>query len=353
VSFRFGPTDGVSLVAQTWMDIVGEFGFDVVTIAGTEPADRVVRGLGLTDDIAPDIDGLAMALTDVDVAVVENLCTIPLNRPAAHAVAAALSGRRTLVHHHDPPWHRPRFEHIADLPSRDPSGRTDRWRHVTINDITAREMRQRGFDVDVIYNGFDTSEINLTDRSADVAATNLRRRAQRARLGVAADEIVVAHPVRAIERKNLPAAIRLAEELGAVYWLLGPPEEGYGPTMERLLASATCRVVHQGCDITADIYAAADVIAFPSTWEGFGNPPLEAALHRRPAVVGDYPFAGELRALGFRFFEVSDTEGVRAVLDEPDEELLDHNQRLVADHFSLARVHDSLRVLFDRSGWMP
>jgi len=338
LSFRFGPTDGVSVVARRWMEIFATLGFAVVTVAGDGDIDRVVEGLGI-DDRTGDPDALdaalRSALSDVDLVVVENLATIPLNLDASRAVGRVLAGRPAILHHHDPPWHRERFTHITELPLHHPA-----WRHVTINHTTAAEMAARGIDSTVIYNGFERRGVG--DRDAT-------RRA----LGVAPDEKLLAHPVRAIERKNLPAAIAAAEATGATYWLLGPAEEGYDGEMSRLLADAGCRVVHRPWAVEADIYAAADAALYPSTWEGFGNPPLEAALYRRHCMVGGYPFAAELRGLGFEFIDVGDHAALRQVLARPDEGVLERNELLVDTHFSLERVAAALADLLDRAGWLP
>src|SRR5256885_1333196 len=80
------------------------------------------------------------------------------------------------------------------------------------------------------YDGFD-----LDSRTGDRAGT-------RGRLGVEEGEILLLHPVRAIERKNVPAALALAEGCGATYWLPGPAEEGYGPALDEIVARARTRV---------------------------------------------------------------------------------------------------------------
>ena len=190
VSFRLGTTDGVSVVARTWQDAFEGFGYDTVTVAGDGPVDRTVAGLGLDAREAPSTGEVEGALSDADLVVVENLLTIPMNLPASRVVAEVLRGRPTLVHHHDPPWQRERFAHVTELPVDDPA-----WRHVTINDLTRRQMAARGITATCIHNGFDPDP-PTGDRSAT-----------RASLGIADDETLVVHPVRAIERKRIPDAI--------------------------------------------------------------------------------------------------------------------------------------------------
>lgn len=337
VSFRLGLTDGVSVVARHWQDAVTTLGFDPYTVAGEGPVDRTVAGLEIGAVHGPDPGALRDALAAADLIVVENLCSIPLNLPAARAVLAECRGRPTVMHHHDPPWQRPHFAHITELPADDPA-----WRHVVINELTRHEFAARGIDATRIYNGFPTET-----RIGSAPAI-------RAELGAGDDEIILAHPVRAIPRKDVPAAISLTEEIGATYWLWGPAEDGYDRELAAILDSARCRVIHGTPDAPPlELYRAANAVLFPSTWEGFGNPPVEAAIHGLPAAVGRYPVAEELRALGFRWFPADDHRPLQAFLASPDTDLLEHNRRVAHDHLSLASMTEEIRALFVDAGWLP
>ncbi len=204
-----------------------------------------------------------------------------------------------------------------------------------------REQWPLGIDATCIYNGFD-----LPTRVGDRAGL-------RAELDVADDERLVVHPARAIARKNIGAALDLCADLGATYWLTGRAEEGYDDELARLLGEARCRVIRRPVPDRVDLYAAADLVAFPSTWEGFGNPPVEAALHRRPVAVGDYPVAAELRSLGFDWPFPDECELLAAELEAPDRGRLDRNFDVAERHLSAAAMTEGLQRLLERAGWWP
>jgi len=332
VSFRLGLTDGVSVVAAAWQRLLEGQGFDVLTVAGDGPVDRRVPGLAIAAPAAPAIGELTEALADADLVIVENLLTIPLNVAASRALAEVLSGRPAILHHHDPPWQRPHLAHVTELPATDPA-----WRHVVITDHTRDEFAERGIEAVRIYNGFDTD------------GPQGERDQARAALGLG-DDVLALHPVRAIPRKNIPGALALCEALDATYWLPGPAEDGYDAELARLLEAAACPVRRSPMGPPADAYAAADVVVFPSTWEGFGNPPVEAAIHGRPAVVGHYPASDELRRLGLVWFEPDDVEAVARYLAAPDGGLVEQNRRVVEEHLSLPAVGAQLSAVVDDLG---
>lgn len=334
VSFRLGGPDGVSVEAAKWAWALEKLGFAVRTVAGAGTADIVLPGLAIDALSPPAPAEVATALDGADLVVVENLCSLPLHPAASEVVAGVLAGRRAVLHHHDLPWQRPRFAGCPPPPT-DPA-----WAHVTINDLSRTELARRGIPATTVRNTFEP----------DPPAGD--RDATRRLLGVAAARTLLVHPTRAVARKGIPEALALAEALGAVYWLLGPAEDGYGPELDRLVASTAVRVVRGlGGATVADAYAACDAVAFPSSWEGFGNPVVESALHRRPLALHRYPVAAELEAFGFRWFPAGDPAPLRAWLERPDEALLDHNQAVAREHFNLNDLPRRVAALFEQAGW--
>lgn len=334
LSFRLGGPDGVSVEAGKWRWALGELGFEVRTVAGAGSADVLLPGLAIDAEAPPAVAEVADAVDDADLVVVENLCSLPLNPGAARVVAEVLRGRRAVLHHHDLPWQRERFAGFPPPPD-DPA-----WLHVTINELSRSQLAERGIRAVTVRNAFDPDP-PPGDRRGTRAALRLER-----------DDRLVMQPTRAIARKGVPVALRLAEALDAAYWLLGPTEEGYEGELAEVLGRAKVRIMRGlPSGRVADAYAAADVVAFPSSWEGFGNPVVESALYGKPLAVRRYPVAQEIEAFGFRWFDAEDPGPLRAWLARPDAALLDHNRAVARHHFSLRDLPGKLATLFDEAGW--
>jgi glycosyltransferase involved in cell wall biosynthesis len=335
ISFRLGGGDGVSVEAAKWAAALRTLGWDVRTVAGSGPVDVVLPGLAMDAPEPPTRAEVQDACASADLVVVENLCSLPLNPPAAAVVALVCADRPALFHHHDLPWQRPHLAHLAP-PSDDPA-----WAHVTINELSRSELAERGIAATTIYNTFDPDPA-----PGDRART-------RAALGVADSDALLLQPTRALERKNIAGALELSASVGGTYWLLGPAEDGYGPLLDRLVAEARCPVLlgppPDGCSI-ADAYAACDAVLLPSFWEGFGNPSVESATYRRALAIGSYPVAAELASFGFRWFGVADPAPLARSLHQRDEELLDHNHQVAATHFNLADLPARLASVLRRAG---
>jgi glycosyltransferase involved in cell wall biosynthesis len=306
----------VSVEAAKWAWALGELGFEV------RPFPFWARST-TASAVEPAQNGLEDVIGAADVVIADNVLSLPMDPDVTATVARSLRGRPAIVRHHDLPWQRPRWRDVR-VPD-DPA-----WAHVVINSDSAAELRARqGIEAGVLPNRFPTEGW---------------------RPPVAHEGRIVLHPVRAIPRKDVPAAVALAERLGATYWLTGPAEDGYDDELAAVLAAATCPVRHEPAPSMPEAYAACDAVAFPSTVEGFGNPVVESALARRPLAVRRYPvLVADLEPLGFRWFDARDADGRLArFLAEPDEALLDHNEAVARAHFALDRLPAELGAVLER-----
>ncbi len=333
LSFRLGGTDGVAIEARKWNDALTLLGHEVATVAGEGAADILLPGLAIGATTPPSRGEVQRALGHADLVVVENLASLPLNLGAREVLYDVLEGRSALFHHHDLPWQRPPLAHLEGPRA------ADGWAHVTINELSRRELRERGIEAVTIMNSFDCSP------------PLGRRDEARASLGVG-DERVALMATRALPRKNVAGALRLCEQLDAILWLLGPSEDGYDEELETLLGSSNVEVrrgSRQGFDVH-DAYAASDLVVMPSTWEGFGNPVLESVTHRRPLALYPYPVALEILAYGFHFFDLSDVAHIADYLSSPDPDFLANNLTIAQTHFNVTALPDRLRALLSPLG---
>ncbi len=312
-----------------------------------------------------------VATFDLDLLIIENASTIPLNLPLGLAIGELIAeiGIPTIAHHHDFHWERQRFmvNAVPDIlaaafPPSHPS-----IRHVTINSVQASAIASRhGLTARVIPNvmAFETPP---GEPSVDPAIV-------RRDLGVADGELLLLQPTRVIQRKGIEQAIEFARRLGRPARLVishAAGDEGleYEQRVREFAALLEVPVSfeselvgeHRGRTpdgrtvyTLGDVYPAADLVTYPSTFEGFGNAFLEAVYHRRRILVNNYStYEVDIRPRGFRviwfdgFISEATLALARRLLDDPEESAAwaDRNYELAARHFGFGVLRRHLEDL--------
>ena len=356
VSFRLGDDDGVSVEARKWASALQDLGFETRRVAGEidgdpEPDDVVIPGLAINapDPESLDLNALRTAIDGADLVIVENLCSLPINLEAARTVGKLASEHRGRVcfRHHDLPWQRRQFTPLeAEFPPR-----VDGALHATINLRSRRELHARGYaDAVTIHNYFD-----LEPTPGDRATT-------RKQFGFVDDDFVLFQPARAIERKNVPGALRFAQQMHALapalplrLWISGPAENGYAPVLDRIIDRANVPITLGRASTVADAYAACDLVVFPSTWEGFGNPVVESIAYRRACVAYPYPVLAELVAAGVRVFSTQQPDTVVKFLRDQSavrERYFEANVSRARVSYSLVDLPAAIDETFSVHGWI-
>ena len=397
VATRLAGVDGVTFETAKWESVLDATGHDLRLCAGEvdalryqarlvppmhftwAPAARVTAAAFDPDSdsnaVRSEISRLADLLLPVlhdwalvnalDAIIVENAWAIPMQLPLGLALRRLVEELRlpAIGHHHDYWWERERFATCVvpdilesafppDLP----------WvRHVSINSLAAAELKaRRGIVSMVVPNVFDFDHPRPRRHPA------VRRRL-RQELGMTDRGLLVVQPTRVVPRKGIELAIELVGRLGdpdAVLLITSPAgDEGldYLVELERLaerhrvrLAYAADRFApdHDGKPIRPahslhDAYLAADLVTYPSLYEGFGNALLEALYYGVPVVVNRYPvYVADIAPLGLRLVEIDGTITDATVAEV--QELLGNPRKVRANarhNFTIGQQHLSYTVL--------
>jgi len=401
-STRFAGTDGVSFEAGKWARIFAETGAKCHWFAGqleTPPETshlapeaffnhpevlEIQAGLfGVTErsaEIARRIEAMAERLKSelqgfiarfaIDLLVVENALAIPMHIPLGLAIAAVIESARipTIAHHHDFAWERERFAVNAAADYLDAAfpPRLPGVAHVVINSMQRDALAARfGIEAAVVPNVLD---FDAPPPKPDEYALGFR-----ADIGLAGNETLVLQPTRIIARKGIGHSVELVRRLAdrnAVLVLSHPAgDEGldYLREIESRIRDAGIRAIFLSGRIgrtrgttpdgrriytLADIYPQADLVTYPSSWEGFGNALLEAVYFGRPVLANAYPvYRSDIAPCGLHVVEmdgeVTDAvvAEVRRVLDNPSlqAEWARENFAVGRRHFSMALARERLR----------
>jgi mannosylglucosylglycerate synthase len=441
--FKVGSTDGVSLEIDKWKRVLEEMGHTVHLCAGdlgtvegtcipgmyhhTPEAERLYRNtfVALTDyaDEAAyrsELYGLADEIEDklrsfvvekqIDFFIPQNVWSVAANPAVAVALTRLMRDLRipALAHNHDFYWER--VDGVA-LPTRTALELAQKYlpphdplaRHVVINSLGQREMRERlGLEATVVPNIFDFD--------APAWVEDDYNRDFRARIGLKPNDILLLQATRIVARKgielavdftralNTPARRAVLHERGLydgrpfddgsriVLVLAGYAQDdqvGYTPRLKEKVARAGVdalfieelvdarRFTRNGDKVYSlwDTYVFADFVTYPSLWEGWGNQLLEALRAEVPIMLFEYPvYRTDIKDRGLEVVSLGDTvvgyddlglaqvapEAIEAAADRAlalltDAQLraesLAHNTKVARRHYSMDALRGYLAPL--------
>lgn len=143
-----------------------------------------------------------------------------------------------------------------------------------------------------------------------------------ARLGIPGPYVVATGTIE--PRKNLPTLLeawrKAGRELDGWTLVLAGPR-GWGPDLPE--TPGVLPIGWVGDETLPGLLAGAEIFCYPSHYEGFGLPPLEAMAAGTPAVVGRYSAAPEVLGDAALFVDPTDADGfAEALLALAKDELL-------------------------------
>lgn len=308
---------------------------------------------------------------DLEILIVENALTIPLNLPLGLAITEfiAETGYPTIAHHHDFHWERQRFQVncVSDYLATAFPPNLPSVRHVVINSLQAQQVASRyGLAARVIP--------NVMDFDSPPPASDSYTETVRADFDIQPGEYFFLQPTRVIQRKGIEHAIELMRRLDLPAKLIishASGDEGtdyehrvreYAHLLDVTVRFEADQVQDQrgttqdGRKIytLGDVYPHADLVTYPSSIEGFGNAFLEAVYYKRLILVNNYSiYEVDIKPKGFHtlwldgFISTNTITAVRNALQNPDmtQEWAETNYQLAKRYFSYSVLERRLESI--------
>lgn len=407
ISTRIAGTDGVSLEIAKWAHVIEKMGVECYYFTGESdrPKDRtalieeahfnhpevldISRGAfeseRRTSQLTDDIIRLASVIRDklnqaikefeIDAVIAQNALTIPMNLPLGVAIVEAVQegGLPCVAHHHDFYWERPRFlvSAVDDIIRYAFPPALPQIQHVVINSLAGEEFSRRtGLSCRIIPNVMDFS--NSPAEPDDYA------RSFPAEIGLRDGEWLILQPTRVVARKGIEHSIELVRRLGperaklVITHASGDEGDAYAKRIREYAEMLGVEVVYVDDRIAArrgstsdgrrlftldDAFSQADLVAYPSEYEGFGNAFLEAVYHKRTVLCNRYSiYRTDIQPCGFRTIEFDDfltsetVDEIQRVLNDKSlqQEMVEHNYEVAREFFSYEVLEDELNLMIRR-----
>lgn len=406
ISTRITGTDGVSLETRKWAEVLEEMGYRCSYFAGEldTPEERsmpspkahfahpeilsinefVFKNTTRPAEISDKMERIKRELTydiqrftqtfKINLVIVENAFAIPLNIPLGVALTefVAQTGMPTVAHNHDFFWERKRFSVncVWDYLNKAFPPRHPFIRQVVINSEARNQVAfRRGTAAVIIPNVMDFAK---PPSLPDDYASDVRES-----LGISENERLILQPTRVVQRKGIEHAIELVRRLSrkgikarlVISHASGDERDDYERRVQeysKLMSVNTLFVsalikdkrgrTKDGRKVYTlfDVYPHADLITYPSAYEGFGNAFLEAIYFRKPILVNNYSiYLHDIKPKGFKVIEMDDylkEATVNLVIEilqneSTVKEMVDHNYHLAKRFYSYANLRRKLRFI--------
>ncbi|MCK4336017.1 MAG: glycosyltransferase family 4 protein [Candidatus Aenigmarchaeota archaeon] len=401
ISTRIAGTDGVSLEIEKWAKVLERNKYNCYYFAGASDRPpkkcflvkeahfghpkimKIRKGCFGKEERSPEISKLIENLKnqlkkkiqqfvekfDIDLIIPENALAIPMNIPLGLAITdfIAETGFPTIAHHHDFYWERNRFlvNSVNDYLDRAFPPDLPSIEHVVINSIASEELSHRkGISNTIIPNVYDFAS---PPSRSDSHCPDLRKR-----IGLKENDLFVLQPTRVVPRKCIETSVELVHQMKLKNPVLvishasGDEGSSYYENIKEYAKNLGVKIVSiekiigpkrmekgEGKIYTiGDVYLCADLVTYPSSYEGFGNAFLEAIYYRKPVVVNRYPiYIVDIEPKRFdliainRFVTKETIKKIREILknEKRREKMVEKNYRVALEYFSYEVLENSLK----------